>query len=190
MEEKKSTILIVDDTSENIKMLALILEKNGYEIAIAINGNAALKFCEHYKPDLILLDIMMPEMDGYEVCELLKKSKETKEIPVIFITAKVDKTDVVKGFEVGAVDYITKPFFSEELLARIKVHIDLKKAYDEIEVLRGIIPICMYCKKIRNSEGYWQQVEEYITQRSQAVFSHSICEDCATKYYGDLLNDK
>ncbi len=131
--KKKSLILIVDDIPKNLQVLGSILRAEGYEIAIAMNGKQALKVVEDILPDLILLDVMMPELDGYETCEILKKSRRTKDIPVIFLTAKTETEDIARGFKLGAVDYINKPFKSVELLARVKTHIDLKKSKEELE---------------------------------------------------------
>ncbi len=113
-------ILIVDDTQENLEVLSALLELEGYEVRMAINGEMALMGVEAEPPDLILLDIMMPDMDGYEVCGQLKGDPQTKPIPVIFISALDDVFDKVKAFQAGAADYISKPFQAEEVLARVK----------------------------------------------------------------------
>lgn len=120
-----SHILIVDDTRDNLKVVGNILKEEGYNIALALDGAGALKILESTHIDLILLDVMMPDMDGYEVCEILKGKEETKEIPVIFLTAKNDTLDLIKGFKVGGVDYISKPFNKKELLVRVKNHLEL-----------------------------------------------------------------
>lgn len=187
---EKELILIVDDNPQSIKLLGNILDSKEYATAVAMNGVEALKFLENELPDLILLDIMMPEMDGFEVCRSIKKNKNARETPVIFLTAKKEIDDIVMGFEVGGVDYITKPFNSTELLVRVKTHLDLKKARDEIKKLKRIIPICCNCKKIRDDRGFWEQVEIYIESRSDAEFTHGICPECAEKLYSDLLNDE
>ena len=182
---KKPLILIVDDNSQNLQFLGKMMAENGYEPALARSGSQALDFIFKEKPELVLLDIMMPEMDGYEVCRELKSQKLTAHIPVIFLTAKIETEDIVKGFETGAVDYVTKPFKSAELLARVKTHIELKRAREEIRTLRGIIPICAKCKKIRDDEGYWKQIETYIEKHSDALFSHGLCPECSKDIYGD-----
>ncbi len=125
MNETKPLILIVDDTLTNIDLLSDVL-KDEYRLGIATNGIKALKFVEKNRPDLILLDIMMPEMNGFEVCRHLKDDRATRDIPVIFITAMSDKTHVAKGFELGGVDYVTKPFHALEVKARVKSHLLLK----------------------------------------------------------------
>lgn len=129
---KNARILIVDDTPENIQVLGIILENAGYDINVAQNGLKALNIVEKINPDLILLDIMMPELDGFETCKRLKESSTTKDIPVIFLTAKTQKEDIVNGFKIGAVDYVTKPFEPSELLQRVNTHINLKKSNELI----------------------------------------------------------
>jgi two-component system sensor histidine kinase/response regulator len=127
-EINKSTILIVDDNVDNLKVLGMILQQNGYDIAVAKNGNSALELVKNIKIDLILLDIMMPGMDGFELCRQIKSINFIKDIPVIFLTAKTESEDVINAFKIGAVDYITKPFQKDELLARIHTHIELEKS--------------------------------------------------------------
>ena len=123
---KKHRILIVDDIPENIKVLQAILSDPSYEVQYATSGKDAIMLCVADSFDLILLDIMMPEMDGYEVCKYLKSKDKTKDIPVIYLTAKIDSEDIVKGFETGAQDYVTKPFNPQELIARVNTHLELK----------------------------------------------------------------
>ncbi|MGK5095427.1 response regulator [Deltaproteobacteria bacterium TL4] len=135
MEKIKSPlILIVDDEPRNISLLGNILKlKNkDFNLVIATDGKQALENAK-LRPDLILLDVMMPELNGFEVCQQLKQDPETKEIPVIFLTAKVNPEDVVKGFELGAVDYVTKPFNSIELLVRVETHLKLSSSRQQIE---------------------------------------------------------
>ena len=129
-DQKKPLILIVDDNSVSIRMLVHVLKKKDYELAISRNGSQALDMLEDIRPDLILLDIMMPDLDGFKVCRTLKDNPRTKEIPIIFLTAKEETEDLVQAFELGAVDYVTKPFNGLELLARVQTHLDLKFARD------------------------------------------------------------
>jgi len=114
-----ATILIVDDVPENIRLLLDVLTEKGFKVLTARDGESALKKAEYAQPDLILLDVMMPVTDGYETCKLLKKKISTRNIPIVFMTALADTADKVKGFSLGAVDYITKPFQHEEVLARV-----------------------------------------------------------------------
>jgi two-component system sensor histidine kinase/response regulator len=129
---KNARILIVDDFVSNIQVLASMLSAHGYEIEFSTSGVEALDWLNQEKFDLVLLDIMMPEMDGYEVCTKLKKNPETKDIPVIFITAKTDQDSIKKGFQVGAVDYILKPYHESELIERVKTHLTIQKQKKEL----------------------------------------------------------
>ena len=122
-----NSILIVDDQPQNLQVIATVLREK-YHIFIANNGKKAIKIAQEKQPDLILLDVMMPEMSGFEVCKELKSMRYTKDIPVIFLTARTEKEDIIKGLELGGVDYITKPFNQQEVVTRIKTHIDLKNA--------------------------------------------------------------
>ncbi|QTA79889.1 Two component system response regulator/histidine kinase [Desulfonema limicola] len=126
-------IMIVDDETKNIQVLGTLLQQKGYYIYVAQNGKEALEIIKEVLPDLILLDIMMPEPDGFEVCHLLKSEPKTRDIPVIFLTVKSDSSDIIKGFELGAADYVTKPFNSVELLARINTHLNLRIFQNRLE---------------------------------------------------------
>jgi len=132
--EKKPTILIVDDQPVNLQVLEKRLSMADYPTMSAINGKIALEMVEEKKPDLILLDVMMPELSGFEVCEILKGNPKTQSIPIIFLTAKTEPEDIVKGFNMGAVDYVSKPFNHAELLSRIKTHTELKRLQDNLEL--------------------------------------------------------
>ena len=133
---KKSIILVVDDSSQNIQLVGSLLKKAGFDrISFSTSGEHAIKMAETIFPDIILLDVMMPDMDGYEVCQKLKAHGNTKEIPIIFLTAKAYNEDIVKGLKLGAVDYITKPFDPEILLSKVKTHLEIKRQKDEIEFL-------------------------------------------------------
>lgn len=129
----KDVILVVDDQSNNLKVIASVLGSD-YSLSIANSGVNALKILENNTPDLILLDIMMPEMDGFEVCRMIKSIDRIKHIPVIFLTAKTDIDDIIKGFRCGAVDYITKPFNATEVDARVQNHLKLKHALEDLKI--------------------------------------------------------
>jgi len=126
-------ILIVDDTPANIDVLDLFLEKEGYKISIAQSGESALDLADRISPDLILLDVMMPGIDGFETCRRLKSNDKTSDIPIIFITARNESADIIKGFSMGGVDYITKPFSQEEVCARVHLHLKLKTLMAALE---------------------------------------------------------
>jgi diguanylate cyclase (GGDEF)-like protein len=135
------TIMIVDDSRDNLELLSSILKKESYRTHAVSSGTEALTFAPKLRPDLILLDIMMPEIDGYEVCSQLKNSEKTKDIPVIFISSKNKPDDKILGFDAGAVDYITKPFHRAETLSRIRTHLALKEARDELQRANNEIAI-------------------------------------------------
>lgn len=132
--ESKPTILVVDDTAENIKILMGIL-KEKYKVKAVLSGEEAIATIQKNLPDLVLLDIMMPGIDGYETCKRLKDTPETQDLPIIFLTAKTEAEDVLKGFQFGAVDYVTKPFNSAELLSRVNTHLQLRHSQQKLEVL-------------------------------------------------------
>lgn len=194
---KTPLVLMVDDNMNNLQVLGNILKIKNYDIGVATNGKQTIQMAISTIPDIILLDIMMPEMDGFDVCRELKKNPVTKDIPIIFLTAKSEIDDIVKGLRYGAADYVTKPFNSIELLARVKTHLDLKFAIDAqkelvdklssalatVKQLSGLLPICSHCKKVRDDKGYWSQVERYVSDHSEARFSHGICPDCIITHY-------
>lgn len=201
-DQKRDVVLIVDDIPMNLKILEAILVKEEYEIVRAVDGRQALNSARDILPDLILLDIMMPEMDGFQACKALKRSSKTKHIPIIFLTSKSGTESVVRGLKLGAADYVVKPFKAAELIARVRTHLELKKARDnqailisklqkaleDVKQLSGLLPICAHCKKVRNDEGYWQQVEVYITNHSTAQFTHGICPECLEQYYSEYAD--
>jgi PleD family two-component response regulator len=196
---KMEQILIVDDMPGNIKILGEIL-KDKYKIIVASNGKAATQLASEKMPDLILMDVMMPEMDGFTACQIIKSDPKTAEIPIIFITSLSDTSDIVTGFETGGVDYIVKPFNAKEVQVRINTHLHLKRlhnqlketighlqdALENVQKLSGLIPMCSSCRNIRNDSGYWQGVEDYLTQNSDLMVSHTLCPGCMIKLYPDL----
>lgn len=197
-------ILLVDDRPENLDVMLKVLEPEGYDMAVATCGDQALKVAGRFRPDLILLDVMMPEMDGYETCRRLKEDPETAPIPVIFVTARRETEAIVRGFRCGGQDYIAKPFRREEVLARVHTHVgmrllvkeqkrliaELTESLAQVRTLRGLLPICAACKKIRDDEGYWHRIESYIQAHTDVDFSHGVCEECAVKLYPDYFRKK
>ncbi len=127
-----ASVLVVEDTIANLRLLSDLLGRQGYEVRAVTNGRHALQAVERDPPDLILLDINMPELDGYEVCRRLKAADQSRDVPVIVLTALTDTADMVRAFEAGAVDYVTKPFRFEEVLARVKTHLALRRAQAEL----------------------------------------------------------
>jgi PleD family two-component response regulator len=199
VEGKLNTVLIVDDHPATRKLLEDILGHQ-YHVLIASNGREALDLVrDNPQIDLILLDIIMPGMNGYEVCQQLKGDELTSDIPVVFLTVMEEDNDEARGFSVGVTDYITKPISRLRLLARVKNQLalrhkqselklknrELQEALEQVKTLHGILPICSFCKKIRNDHGAWQRLEEYIQCHSEAKFSHGVCPKCAHEKYPD-----
>lgn len=199
MENIKPSILIVDDLPENIQILSSALEGE-FDLYFALNGNDALKRVVTLKPDIILLDIIMPGMSGFELCKILKDTPEFSSIPIIFITALGHADEESEGLMLGAADYITKPFNSDLVRLRVRNHLELKMRRDALEqrtreletalkdvrMLNELLPICASCKNVRNDKGYWEQVEKYFSDRTDVTFSHGICPDCLKKLYPDI----
>lgn len=210
-------ILIVDDSPDQQVLLRAILGKAGHtDLQSADSAQAAfllLNMDGKTPPpqiDLVLMDVLMPELDGVEACRQIKSRPHLRDIPIIMVTAKSDLSNLQEAFAAGAIDFITKPVTSVELLARaasalaLKKEMDcrktreeelrrsndaLQKAMGEVKVLRGLIPICASCKKIRNDGGFWQQLEEYIGEHSEAEFSHGICQPCVKKLYPGVYQE-
>ena len=133
MNNKKYNVLIIDDTPKNIQVVGNFLQNEGYELSFATSGEEALNILSNEIPNIILLDVIMPEINGFDLCEKIKSIREYKKIPILFLTIKTDSESIIKGFESGGVDYITKPFNPHELLARIKTHLKLTDVQKELE---------------------------------------------------------
>jgi len=189
-------VLIAEDDPVSRRLLEVRLAKWGYEVVSTKDGAEAWEALQRPgAPPLALLDWMMPVMSGPEVCERARGHPGAKSTHLILLTVKDSREDVVAGLKAGANDYITKPFDVEELRARVKVgerivqlqHSlaervrELEAALKLVQRLQGLLPICLYCKKIRNDKNYWQQVESYIMEHAQVRFSHGICPECYEK---------
>ena len=187
-------ILIAEDDPASLRLLEMVLTKWNHEVVSTTNGLEVLaRLRKEDAPSLLILDWMMPGATGLDVCRELRQTEQGRHTYVILLTARADHEDIVAGLSAGADDYLTKPFDHAELRARIHVGErvlrlqdernarvkELESALSNVKVLRGLLPICCYCKKIRQDEGYWQQVEGYVGERSGAEFSHGICPDCA-----------
>jgi DNA-binding response OmpR family regulator len=186
-------ILVAEDQAVSRHVLVAVLRKWGYDVMAVQDGTQAWEALQaEDAPQLVILDWLMPGMDGIEICRQIRKSPRTRSIYLILLTARRGQEDKIQGLQSGADDYITKPFNREELRARVQVGIrvlelqgalaqrvrELEEALSRVKILQGLLPICSYCKKIRNDHNYWQQVEGYISDHSEAQFSHGICPEC------------
>jgi phosphoserine phosphatase RsbU/P len=191
------TILVAEDESVSRHILVASLQKWGYSVIAAEDGTQAWEALqEEDAPQLAILDWLMPGMDGIEICRLIRQSPRARPIYLILLTARRGQEDKIQGLQAGADDYITKPFNREELRARVQVGIrvldlqgalaqrvrELEEALTRVKALQGLLPICSYCKKIRDDRNYWQQVEGYISDHSGAQFSHGICPECYAQF--------
>lgn len=172
-EGAKGNILIVDDTPENLRLLSTMLSDRGYDVRSVINGTMALMGVQAEPPDLILLDIMMPQMNGYEVCEKLKENPQTCEIPVIFISALEDAFDKVKAFQAGGVDYITKPFQIEEVIARLENHLTLRRLQHQLQ--------------IQNARLQEEIIERQKAEEALQIYFHAVSHDLRNPVTGTLM---
>jgi phosphoserine phosphatase RsbU/P len=190
-------ILVAEDQSVSRHIVAASLRKWGYGVVAVEDGTRALDALQGAAaPQLAILDWSMPGMDGIEICRRIRKGPQTRANYLILLTARKGQEDKIHGLESGADDYITKPFDRGELRARVQVGIrvlelqqalsqrvqELEEALSRVKTLQGLLPICSYCKKIRDDRNYWQQVEGYISDHSEIQFSHGICPDCYARY--------
>ena len=211
-------ILIVDDSRDEQELLSTRLRAAGYgSLMIADSAEAALGMLGQDRAgqrtgevDLILMDIMLPGVDGLAACRRITATEWLQDIPIIVITVKTDEQDLFAAFAAGAMDYIRKPVNQAELVARVSSALtlrgerntrkareqellmrtqELERALREVKVLRGFIPICAKCKRVRTDTGDWQRLEEYIQDHSEAEFSHGICQVCMREVYPDVIKD-
>ncbi len=180
-QNKDFRILIVDDIPKNIQVLGNILLNEKYQISYTQNGKEALSLINTNKFDLILLDIMMPVMDGYEVCRKLKENAETRDIPIIFLTAKAEKESIIKGFNLGAQDYVTKPFNAEELLARVRTHLELKNKTEQLQSINQILE-----KKVAERTAELKKANEQLStlEKAKSEFLSIISHELRTPLNG------
>ena len=194
-------VLIAEDDSISRRLLQAALVKWGYDVVVTTDGQEAWKILQTADPPtLLILDWLMPQMDGIEICREVRKSEALKSAYIILLTSRGSKQDIVQGLEAGADDYVTKPFDHGELRARVqvgarviglqkalaeRVH-QLEEAMNSVKTLQGLLPICCYCKKIRDDGNYWHRVETYIAGHANVRFSHGICPDCSDKLKADL----
>lgn len=206
--EKQSTerlkILTADDDLTALRLITYLLVNWGFDVVTASDGRKALEILSQGGIDMALLDRTMPIMEGVEVVRQLRNAPPPGGyIYTIMITAKDSIEDIVSGLDAGADDYLKKPYDEDELRSRIRVGervlelerklaaraAELQKALDNVKQLRGLLPVCMYCKKIRNDRDYWQQMEGYIQENTDASFTHSVCPECREKIVKPMLDE-
>ena len=206
-------ILIAEDDAVSRRTLEVYLTRWRYEVVIATDGAEAWRVLEGTDaPKLSILDWMMPGMDGIEICRRVRELPRVTPSYLMLLTARGAHEDIIRGLDAGADDYVTKPFDHDELRARVRVGVrvaelqtnladrvsELEGALAGVKQLQGLLPICCYCKKIRDDRNYWQQVEGYISDHSEAQFSHGVCPECyervmksefsKTSTYGELAS--
>jgi phosphoserine phosphatase RsbU/P len=186
-------ILVAEDDPISRRLLESRLQRQGHQVELVEDGIAAWAALERDPVlSIAILDWMMPGLTGPEICQRVRRSYSARQTYLILLTARTAKQDLVEGLSAGADDYITKPFDFEELRARVQVGErvirlqqslnervrELEEALRNVKLLQGLLPICLYCKKIRDDQNYWQQVDQYIGDHSEARFSHGVCPDC------------
>ena len=188
-------VLVVDDEEQNRDLLRDPLEAQGHEVAEAQSGAEALQKISERQPDVVLLDVMMPKLDGFEVCRRLKRDLKTAPIQILMVTALSERKERLMGIEAGANDFLTKPIDVREVTLRVanavytkQLFTRLENALVEVHQLHGLLPICCYCKRIRDDQNYWHRLETYISGHSGVRFTHRICPDCTEKLKADLQN--
>ena len=196
MSPETNRILIAEDHHVSRHLLERNLQNWGFDVVSAENGVAAAEILDAPgAPAIAVLDWMMPEMDGVEVCKRVRSQTNRPYIYLLLLTAKSQKEEIAAGLDAGADDYVIKPFDPDELRARLKVGQrvvelertldrrvqDLQTALDDVKRLRRLLPICMYCKSVRDDQDYWRQIDEYIHAETGTDFSHGICPHCMEK---------
>jgi DNA-binding response OmpR family regulator len=179
-------IVIADDDRATRMILQRSLERWGYQVEAVENGRAAWEAIRSAPPPFALLDWMMPEVDGLEVCRRVRAEIGQPYIYLLLMTATERRAAVIEGLDAGADDYLIKPLDTDELQARLRVGQRLLDALAHVKQLRGLLPICSYCKSIRSDEDSWQQLEAYVSQHSDAEFSHGICPACLERVTKDF----
>ncbi len=245
MDTSSIRILVAEDSLTQASFLRNLLQRGGFTVTVARNGVEALDWLAGHTPDIVVSDIIMPEMDGYELCKRIKSRDATKNIPVLLLTRLSATEDVILGLECLADGFMTKPYSEEGLLTRINdmllnaelrkhssedepIHVfyggkkyvitsgriqifdllistyestlqktkelekamrELKAAHDHIRTLKGLIPICAWCKKVLDDKGSWKQLEVYIHEHSEADFTHGLCPECRQKMYAEFTRE-
>ena len=196
-------VILVEDDPISSMIMKKNIEHWGYELEIFSDGLAAMDRLKNDDYELVALDWMLPGVSGIDICKAIRENEGELKHYVVFITSKTATEELVEAFEAGADDFISKPIKIEELKARLNVGyriVTLQKdltqkikekeeALAHVRQLQGLISICSYCHRIRNDEETWEKLEKYITNHSEAKFSHGICPECMEKYFSEYLND-
>ena len=207
---KQFKVLVVDDSPDILLLSTSILRRAGYDVLEASTGKECFDAVQTNHPDLVVLDVMLPDMTGMDVCRQMKNDKRSEDIFVILASGiQISSERQAEGLDIGADGYIVRPISNREFLARVQAGERIKRAEDalrekereqeqlvsqlkealaEIKTLKGFIPICPLCKKIRDDEGYWDQLEAYISKHTDAKFTHGLCPECVEKYRAEMKN--
>ncbi len=201
--EQSIRILVVDDTEPLRVGTVRLLQKAGYTVEEAASAFECWKKIEVFNPDLVLLDVNLPDANGFDICRTLKNDPRYRGTYVLMVSAsRTGAEDRSEGLELGADGYMVRPLSNRELLAgvrameriiraereRDRLIAELQEALANIKVLRGLLPICSHCKKIRDDKGYWKQVEVYLREHTDAQFSHGLCPECLRKLYPEYAD--
>ena len=192
-------VLIADDDRMTTTKLSLALRNWGFEASVAHDGESAWAAIRDGRPQMAIVDWMMPGLEGPALCQRIRQDEATAHLYVILLTARDNHDDLVAGLRAGADDYLVKPYDREELRARLNVGTrivtlqqrlaervaELEVAISTVKQLQGMIPICSYCKRIRSTSDDWEPLETYISEHSEAQFSHGICPPCLAKAWGE-----
>ena len=179
-------ILIADDDSTSRIVLDATLKKLGHQVITTTNGEEALAAYEQTEVPILITDIVMPGMDGLELCRRIRATNRLRHTYIILLTTVGDEYGYLAGMRAGVDDFVTKPFDEDQLTVRLVVAQRIINLQSQVKKLSGLLPICACCKKVRDDQNYWQQVETFITQRSDARFTHSYCPECFNKMVRDL----
>lgn len=171
-------ILLVEDEAISRRASLRLLMKEGYDVEMATDGRRAWELLQREDFSVVITDWLMPEIDGLELCRLIRGRSNKQYTYIILVTAKTGKTDYLEGLESGADDFLSKPYDPDVLRARLRVAKRLLDLRQQVERLQGLLPICQYCKKIRDDKNLWTQIEAYISEHSSADFTHGICPEC------------
>ena len=179
-------VLIADDDPASRIVLAATLKKLQHQVTVAKDGAEAWAAFETTEVPLLISDMVMPHMDGLELCRRIRAAKRPKYTYIILLTSVGGKSGYLVGMRAGADDFINKPFDEDQLAARLVVAERILNLQTQVTQLSGLLPICCVCKKVRDDQNYWQQVESYISKRTDARFSHGYCPDCYKKVVKEL----